>query len=328
MENQCFQGIFRNPNPFSMKKSFIAFVLLWYWIASQTPVHGQKVDLSLNLKNGHRYVQEMTATSTIRQQIQGQDLDFGLEISGTIAFSVKETHPDGYLMDVQYDRLFMSMKIPMAGELRFDSEDTDPENVFSNVVKNMVGKPFVIKMSKSGKVLEVKNIEGLFDAAFKDFPEISDQQRDQILSQLNQAYGADAFKGSLEMLTSIFPEKPVAVGDKWDIQTKLRSGIDAAVNTEFTLEQHTKDYNLITGKAVFKTEPNGPSVKSGSQNLNMELEGTMVSSIKVDPRSGWVISADISQNYQGNAKFESSDQMPEGLLIPMNFTTKMEVKGK
>ena len=308
-----------------MRKISLGCIFVLCSLALALPVEAQKIDLSLKLQKGHTYTHEMVSTASIKQQLEEMDFDVEMQISGTMSFLVKETGPDGYLMDVQYERMAMRLSIPMAEEMVFDSDAKDPEDIFSRIMGKIVRQPFGVRMSKSGKVQEILEIERMFDAMFDQFSEIPEEQLHQIKDQLLDAYGAKAFKGSLEMLTAIFPEKNVAIGEKWSVQTNLMGMMEAQIDATFQLDQSTKDFNLITGKALINTNP---VTEMEDGDITMDLEGTMLSNIKVDPTTGWVIAASINQHIEGNSMIGPSEDMSEGMSIPITLITKIEIKGK
>jgi hypothetical protein len=310
-----------------MKKSFIAFASVFFMFAACLDASGQKIDLVLNLQNGHTYYQDMVSTSNIDQKVGEMDLNIEMEIKGRMAFLVKEVRKEDYLMDVQYEKISLRMALPMTQEIIMDSESNDPENIFSRMMGGIVAKPFGVRMSRSGKVLEIIGIEKIFDAVFDQFSELPADQLQQIKSQLQEAYGEKSFRGSMEMLTAIYPEKPVAIGEKWNVQTNLMGMLDAKIDASFQLDQNTRDYRLITGNAQIKVNPES-TVEMEKGALKMDLEGTMLSNIKVDPKTGWVIAANFNQNIQGESVIQPSDEMPDGMSIPMSLISKIEIKGK
>ena len=138
------------------------------------------------------------------------------------------------------------MQLPQ-GTIKFSSETADDNNVFSKILSEMVNKPFQISMTKTGKIKEVKNIEGLFESVFSQFNKIPEEQLSQIKSQLQKAYGEEAFRGNLEMVTAIYPDKKVGKGETWVIKTKLESGMSADMTTTYQYAEKESNHYLIKG---------------------------------------------------------------------------------
>ena len=282
----------------------------------------QKFSLVLNLKKNVEYIQSTNSEVTIIQDINGQKLDMVMIIRGNMSYLVKAITNEGFNMDVSYKSLSMSMQSPL-GTVEFSSEKSDEEDIFSLILSEMKHKIFNMKMTKYGKVTEVKNIEKLFESAFNKFPNIPEAQLSQIKAQLLKAYGEAAFKGNIEMVTAIYPTGKVKKRDEWVIKTKLESGISADVVTTYKFLDHTKEYYLITGQSKIETADKDAYIKSNGMPMRFDLTGTMSSDIKIDKDSGWIIEAKISQEIEGDTFIKENPQMPNGMKIPMVMKNKM-----
>lgn len=63
------------------------------------------------------------------------------------------------------------------GIMEFSSEKNDEKDIFSTILGVMKNKPFLVKMTKAGKVNEVKNIESVFSNIYDKFPQLTDIQK-------------------------------------------------------------------------------------------------------------------------------------------------------
>ena len=59
--------------------------------------------------------------------------------------------------------------------------------------------------------------------------------------------------------------------------------------------------------------------------LKYDMAGTMTSDIKIDKKTGWTMSAKISQSIKGNAYVKDNPQMPGGMTIPMTISNDMTI---
>jgi hypothetical protein len=225
-------------------------------------------------------------------------------------------------MDATYETLGMSMKMPQ-GTMSFSSESNDPNDIFSTILGAMRSKPFEVIMSKTGKVMEVNNIENLWEATINQFEILTEEQKEQMKAQVMKAYGANAQKGGIETVTAIYPDKPVRKGDKWTIQTRLESGIPGQVSTDYEFVDLTSDYALIKGVATIKTDDDEDAlVELGKAPMKYDLTGSMESEIKVDKQSGWIIEAKITQELKGETSVKATPEQPYGRVIPMRSITE------
>lgn len=304
-----------------MRKNLMLFVLSAVLISCKS----ETTDLSLRLEKGKEYRQSMISESTIVQDFDGQEMKMEMNISGTMLYVVKEVNTDSYLMDCQFESLEMSMEMPQ-GSMSVSSASNDPNDIFSSMMKAMTNKNFEVVMSKTGKVIEVRNIEQLWDSTINAFEELPQMQREQMKAQLMNAYGDKALKGNIEMSTAIYPDYAVNLGDTWNVDTTLNSaGMAAKITTEYEFSQLESDYALIKGTSKINTDDNNDTIEAENLAMKFDLSGNMTSEIKVDNTTGWIIEATIKQEIKGDTFIEENPQMPEGMKIGMKLNSTMTV---
>lgn len=155
--------------------------------------------------------------------------------------------------------------------------------------------------------------------------------------QIVEAYGDESLKSNMELMTAIYPSDPVKVGDKWHLETDTESAVAMLVHvaTEYELAELTADYALIKGTGVVSTsnrENSNPIM--AMMPFMFEFEGAIVSELKVDLKTGWIIEANINQEIQGETAMPESPEMAEGsseemskeMLAQMFGQMKMSIK--
>lgn len=290
-----------------------------------SPCKSQSTDLSLKLEKGTEYKQITNSKATIIQEVNGQKINMVMTINGTMTFLVKEITEIGYDMDTKFEKLSMSMQLPQ-GTMEFNSEKNDINDIFSTILGAMKNKTFNVTMSKTGKIIEVKNVESLWETAINQFDQLPKMQKEQVKAQIVKAYGPEALKGNIEMVAAIYPENPVNKGDKWTISTNLESGMPAKMSTDYEFTELTSDYALIKGNSTIKTADKDAYIESNGMPLKYDLKGSMISEIKVDRNTGWIIEALINQEIKGDAYLKENPQMPDGMKIPMTMINEMVIK--
>jgi len=295
----------------------IAFILL-------TSFHPRKENLGLNLTVGEIYVQNMNLSSSIIQTVDGKLINTNVSADAKMTYKVTGIQNSVYDMEVQYESL--KMKISLASiTMEFSSEINDETDIFSTILSSMKNKPFLVKMSRNGKVLEVSNIDSVFAGMFDKFPQLTDVQRQQIQTQLKQAYGENAFKGNIEMYSAIFPDSPVTEGDKWTIKVQMESGMIGEMETVYELREIGDSSCQISGNSKIETTTKNGYVETNGIPLKYDLKGTMISDIKINRKSGWIMSAKISQSIKGTAFVQDSPRMPGGMSIPITVNNDMDI---
>lgn len=305
-----------------MKINFI--LLLCLFMAGSSIA---QTTLNLNLAQGKEYRQNSDVKMAMTQDIMGQTIEVVATVTGKMVYTVKSVTATGYEMDVRYESMAMEMKMPQAS-MKFSSDTPTEGDMMSQVLAGMINKTFQAQISKTGKVLSVKNIDALFTSSFEKLPNITEEQKAQVKAQLSQSYGEKAFTSNLEMMLAIYPEKPVKMGEKWTVQNKLKSSISANINTTYSYTEDGADFRKIHGDSKITAEDSGEYTVSNGMEMKFDMNGTMVSDIKVDKKTGWILEAKISQDIKGDANIKGNAQMPDGMTIPMTIKTDIIAKDK
>lgn len=303
-----------------MKTIFTLIITSIVLISCQT----RKSDLTLKLEAGKEYKQKTNMVTSVTQDMDGQKIYMEISSKAIMTFLVKSVNETDYHMDVKYESLEMVVRTPW-GIVEISSAKNDPNDFLSIVMEGMVNKPFEAIVSKTGKVIEVTGVEAMLDSMIDQFDQVTEEQKEQGKAQVIRAYGSEAFKGNLEMVLAIYPENPVNKGDKWNIDTKLESGMSANMSTEYEFVDSTSDYAIIKGSSVIETEDKDAYVESNGMPMKYDLKGSMTSEIKVDKNTGWIIEAKIDQEIGGDGYIKENSQMPNGMKVPIVMKNSMTI---
>lgn len=286
----------------------------------------QKLTLELSLEVGKEYRQRVNSNASMSQEVNGMNVDITILNNSSLVYKVKSTTDTSFCLDARYEIMELTMKMPQA-TMEFSSEKTEESDAdfLSPMLRLMKTMSFEVVISRTGKVIEINNIDSLFDAGVGALDKLPEAARNQIKKQIGEAYGGDALKGSFEMITAIYANRPVAVGDKWNSSTNLRAGFAAKVDAEYELLEVTPDYVIIKGNSVIESEDTETYEETNGVPMRFDMKGSMISDIKADRKSGWIIEATFTQEVKGDAYMKPNSVLPEGLKMPMSISnvTKM-----
>lgn len=307
-----------------MMKHFL-YTLLFFIAVNYC--NAQKFKPSLNLVKGNTYFLTTNATSAIVQTMSGQQNTVNLAFNFRMAFKVIGIADTVYNMEVSYQSL--GMKMDMGGNtLDLDSKKNDPQDVPSSIIGAMMNKPFNLEMTKTGKIKSVQNIDKMVSEAMKSFPQIDSTTKEQVKAQFMQSFGPNAFKGSIEVGTAIFPDTPVSKEDKWTIKTQLESPAKAAVTITYQLADIIEGNYLIHGEGTIVSDKNAEPAHINGLSVKYNLNGSLISDIRVDKTTGWISEVKLKQAMMGEMQILDSPQVPGGMTIPMTFNTDVNTTGK
>jgi hypothetical protein len=299
-------------------------IILLFVFASAQLGFSQKQTIELNLKTGDTFTQNYNADIAIVQSFNGQEMSIKMNIGSKWSMKVLGYTNNVYDLEATYNHIKMTMALPN-GNMEYDSDKNDENDIMSKVLGGMINKPFSFKMTKSGKITEVTGVENLYSGVFDSVGQVDELQKKQILDQIMQSFGDKAFKGNLEMSMAIFPETNVRKGDSWTINTKLESQMTADIQTVYTLTEVGADYYMLSGKSGIKQIESENTVNLNGMDLQYTIAGTMTSNLKIDKATGWIKDGDIRQELDIELKIADNPQVPGGMTIPMQVDSKTKI---
>lgn len=303
------------------------FVTLLFTVLFMTPGYAQKAKLSLNLEQDKTYKHVTHSKATINQDVYGMKMNIEITMDASMSFHVKAVTKEGYDMELRYDWMNMTMVLPQT-TMEFSSEKNDESDLFSSILGELKEIPLKMKMDHLGKIAELEDVESLWDSVITQFSQFPLEQRQQVKSQLMNSYGNNAITGTVETVTAIYPEKPVKEGAQWNIITNLKAGMSSTHSTTFTYQGNEAGLVLIGGQGTIETTDKEEYTDTNGMMMKFDLSGTSTSLFKVDQKSGWIREATIEQNIGGDAFIKESDQMPQGMTIPMNLKNETRITGE
>lgn len=304
-------------------KIVLSFFLLLIILA---PCEAQKVKPALNLVKGNTYYTVSTVTSSVVQSYNGQDVTIAVDMNVKTAYKVIDVKDTIYNMQVSYASIAMKIASPN-GTVEMNSDKKDNNDVSSNFLAAMTNKPFAVTITKSGHVLEVKNIENIINSIFTSLPQVDETQKAQLKAQFMQSFGESAFKGNVEQTLAIYPSVKVSKGNSWVINTTLRSVMAANISTTYQLQDITGDYYQIHGDAKITTANSDNVSQINGMPVKYDLSGTLTTDIKADKKTGWVIEEKLKQDVSGNINIQDNPKIPGGMKVPMKIHSDISTTG-
>lgn len=223
-----------------------------------------KVELKWKFEKGR----ELTYRHVQKQTMEFAGTAMEQESSQTHLWTVKEVDEKGNAL-VEMKVTAVSAKASGAMEYEYDSEKDKeaPANPQAAMMAKMVGQSFTMRMSTSGKVLEVRGYDKLMDEMLKDLGDQAGPMREM----MKQMMSDDTMKSMLQQMAPMLPEKAVAKGDSWknDFTLKMpmiggmKFGISSTLTDLKDGEAHvTQDWTIeLKGDAEDKDNPLGGLVQ-------------------------------------------------------------------
>lgn len=311
-------------------KTILKFILAFI---SLTSCYAQQEKMELNLTKGQIYTQNVVSSiSTRRPWINSKKVNMDVAMNTVTRYSAEykviNIQNSVYEMEVQYKRLIMTIIYPEDIQVDYSSGDKNgsEQDFYSTILDGMKNKSFLVKITKNGKIVDLKNIESIFSNMFKKYPQFPDTEKQFIRNQLIRSFGEKAFRRNLESITAIFPDSPVSKTDKWTVTTKLETGIGANISTTYKLEEVDDLFYFISGVSRINTTNKDTNLSPNDMFSEWELNGSMHSDLKINKKSGWVTEGIINETVKGSAHLKNDIQWPETETIPITIIYKITTK--
>lgn len=272
-----------------MKKTGLFLCML---VAVTTLSAQKKVTLGYDLRKGETYYQTTYNDMVMNHKIKGLGFSITDKIEKTLSYEVLEKRNDCYRIAVRYESLKKSTTAPNGKNTVMSMDDT---------FGDLRGVVFNITMERSGKVREVAGLDSL-PSSLRNIGLVK----------------VEDLRSSLDM--EIYPQAPVAVGEKWIVSQNMDLGGLATINNaEYEyLRDDGKDrilrsYSEIVpdGSAANATVPATLKSKSGGEYV-------------VCGKTGWVKSFSGTMEMEGGRVMET----PKGKVnVVMEVTAVITQKG-
>ena len=292
-------------------------------------VQAKKYDISLNLEEGKTYTLHSKNAMVITQTYNGNEMAINMDMDFIIDYTVKSAKDNEFVLDVKYTELGMVLDLPqMKLDYRSGKEVSDTLNdIMSIMFDNMVGKSFELTLTEKGKVTKVTGFESIIASLFENLPSSIDSQKDDLLKQMEDAFGEESFKQSMEASMAIFPDKPVKVGESWTIESTISSTIEFSIKNVYTLEKVTDDLYLIKAVGSIASLGGADYVKQKGVFMKQELNGKSESDISLVRNTGWIKLSEVKQNISGTTFMKQTEdgevmEMPLTLIGTTTVTNK------
>lgn len=294
--------------------TYISFVLTLFCYNSG---NGQTNKIELNLFKGQSFIQSSASDVITRQGIKEKETTSTMLINCNIKYSVTDVSNSIYSINATYQKY--DMRMLSANKAIIISSELPEKNPVSKTLSTLKGKSFQFKITKSGKIIEVKNTQSLYLGLYDQVPNISEVQKSAIKTLTQQSYEEKNFIINLENSFSVIPNHPVKVGDTWAAKRELESTISINLDVTYKLVKVTADYYLIS--CVSKIIPQNPDIAKSINGVSVKnnLAGTVLSTLKISKKTGLVIEMSSKQNLSGTTHIESK-MLPIPLNIPLSTT--------
>ncbi len=246
------------------------------------------VELKLKWQVGKSYANRMSMSQVAHMQLPGMSAPVEQSTAVTEDFTMsalKALPNDAIAMDMAFTSEKMETKMAGKVMMSFDSSadpKTDETNSTAPIMRQIVGAHFGYELEADGKAVHITGM----DEFLARLPAGDEQGKTMLKSMLNEE-----LVQQLAARGQGLPEKPVKIGDHWNIHLDENAGpvgiLQMEMNYTFTgWEEHGGHHCVLidfTGDVASK-----PGTSSGPMNVSVE-KGTITGKEWIDPELGMVV---------------------------------------
>ncbi|MBN2483710.1 MAG: hypothetical protein JXD21_05880 [Candidatus Omnitrophica bacterium] len=287
---------------------------------------GDKIDLQLRLNQGDSYNIRYTAAQEIVQNLGGevQKIDQNTEFG--YVYTVRQKDYDGNAeIEVKYHSIIFKQQGPF-GFIDYDSSHP-PQKIHPSAMGYdvMAGESFVITVSPSGEILNVRGMDNILDKLLSRMSLPEGVSKDMVKENLRKQFGDEALKESVGNMFAVYPDRPVGIGDSWTKTVYTSIGFPARVDTTYTLESIHDGISKVKVFSDIRSQPDAAPVHMGNMVLRYEVTGRQEGIISLDEQTGWTRDGYMNQKIEGKAVVVSGlDQVPEGTSWPIAIVSNIK----
>jgi len=309
-------------------KRILTFLMVTLLVFSLSACNS-KLALFINAKTGDSYKCHIVVNQTTNMEYGDETGTSTQNMVTDFIIAVDDVDSEGNLtMNYKYDALSIETE-ENGNKETFDSKNADADDPVSKLYNSIIGKGFLVKMTKFGEVKEISGIDeflgSMLDSMGIDEDESTQALMEQMKASLRESFGEDALKSSIEQSTRVFPEtENIKVGDSWTIENSFKSIVNLNMEATYTLEKIEEKIAHISVKSDFEVD-DGKSINYMGVEMLADLSGKMTGNIKVNINNGLLSEGELNQEVTG----KMSLVMPamdggesQTIELPINITSK------
>jgi sRNA-binding regulator protein Hfq len=279
-------------------------------------------NLKLNLEKGKEYKINSTTIQNMVMTVNGMQMNTDVNSFNAITYLPDSLGKEYMIVKVTFDSVISNVNNPyrpMKINSNKPGDKKSPENLMSNVWSTLSKNPLIVKLSYTGKVIDIRNLNAIMDSVSKQLDSLPETMKPQMKGAVDNALSFDVLKMIVESAMSYLNDQPINSGDKWESKYTIKpSGMELSITTKFKCKNIENNQANISGDVLIES-PENAVMNMGGQQAPFDLRGMGTSEMSVDLNTGLVIKGKMKQKMQGSMTIQ-------GNPMPMNIESTTEIE--
>ncbi|MBN2165775.1 MAG: hypothetical protein JW717_05810 [Marinilabiliaceae bacterium] len=294
------------------------YILSAYLIIIISITNGKSQENNLRLIINETYYQSVKNNEYFIITADGETDSTITKTNYKLAFKVIESSKNDFLLKSYFKNIHL-VNLTSDGTFEYMPQNASQFDLLSSIMANIINQPFSIRLSKQGKVIEIKDLEKVIKSSIKNLPENMTSQFEEMFTRW---YGSNIISRNLEIITTPLPLKTDTNNSNWTIKQSLMSIPNEELNIMYEITNNDSNTYNIKGNCTIdkeKTETEDSNIKVIS-NATFSLNASYKKSTK------WFINGEVTEHIKGKLKITDIDEIKDWIPFQMITTTSISDK--
>jgi Family of unknown function (DUF6263) len=261
----------------------------------------ESYDLKMRLAKGDVFAQNMS----MKMDMKMMAMDMKMQTESGSSFEVLKNEASEKELKMTYTKMHTSMN--MSG---MPDRGTNMDSAMNEPAKNIIGKSVVMKLSKDNAIIDVAGFDEILNNGNAD---------SATQEMMKKMFSKEALGNLFGMMFSMYPKKPVKIGETWTGETNTSiGGIDMKIAVKYKLLAVKDGLADIDVDGIIGGKGN---MATGGMNIEINMNGSQKGVITIKTADGYL----KTSTYKMDVK---ADMEIMGQKMPMPMTAEYELKGE
>lgn len=265
---------------------------------------GDTYTIKMRMNKGDTFHYNIKMDMNMNMDVMGP-MNMKMNMEAGSRFEVMDSTSDNKELKLTYTRMHMGMDM---GNKAMDAVNTD--SILNATTEKIVGKSVFIELSPTNEITQVKGFDSLM---------INSTENEATRQMTEKMFSKDQMNSSFSMMFSMYPAKPVKVGETWTAKTKVNlANVDMQVNMTYKLIGVKNGLAEIDVDGIIDGKGD---MKQKDMAVGISMSGTQKGTFTINMNDGYM------QN--GSYKMDVKAEMEmAGQKVPMTMKANYSLSNK
>ena len=256
-----------------------------------------KVLPRLKLQVGQKFKLRASSDSKMTNTVNGQKQVILDSASVVFAFELLSVDEVGDMaIKVTYDSIRLNEEAP-GGKVAYDSTLGGEVQPLVRGLASLVGQSVTMRISPDGRVRSVTGADELVAKGIEKYNALSEPWRSSMSKILQDRFGNQPTSEMMQGLFGVYPEQPVAVGERWSRKFSMSIG---TAECFYKITDRKNGVLNIKTYATVTPDPDAPPIQMGLSLVKSELNGKQEGTLQLDEATGIPVGSKDTNSSSGN----------------------------